>query len=217
MNEQTKGPTLTGLAYFGKMMAAISHEIKNSLAIINENAGLMDDLSLMAKKGHVLDPERIGSISRRVIMQIQRADTIVKKMNRLAHSVDDPVKQIDVAASLGFTVELGEKILSSLGIGIEVLPLEAPLSINTNEFQFMNLLWEVMAHTAGQIDRGKTITITIHKRAGEIEFIFSPVNLSGDKEKPIEPGLLAPLGASTLTLADTQALVLILPESGKTL
>jgi hypothetical protein len=33
----------TGLQFFGKMTASISHEIKNVLAIINENAGLLED------------------------------------------------------------------------------------------------------------------------------------------------------------------------------
>ena len=33
----------TGLQFFGKMTASISHEIKNVMAIINESAGLLDD------------------------------------------------------------------------------------------------------------------------------------------------------------------------------
>ena len=32
-----------GFQFFGKMSASISHEIKNALAIINENAGLLED------------------------------------------------------------------------------------------------------------------------------------------------------------------------------
>ena len=38
----------TGLQFFGKMTASISHEIKNVLAIINENAGLLEDLALLS-------------------------------------------------------------------------------------------------------------------------------------------------------------------------
>ena len=43
--------TESGLQFFGKMTASISHEIKNVLAIINENAGLLEDLALMADRG----------------------------------------------------------------------------------------------------------------------------------------------------------------------
>ena len=36
----------TGLRFFGKINSSISHEMRNVLAIINENAGLMKDLMM---------------------------------------------------------------------------------------------------------------------------------------------------------------------------
>ena len=39
-----------GLQFFGKVSASIAHEIKNVLAIINENAGLLEDLTFAARK-----------------------------------------------------------------------------------------------------------------------------------------------------------------------
>ena len=40
-----------GLRFYSKVSASISHEIKNSLAVINESAGYLEDVTLMAKKG----------------------------------------------------------------------------------------------------------------------------------------------------------------------
>ena len=37
------------LAFFGKVSASISHELKNVMAIISETAGLLGDLSAMAR------------------------------------------------------------------------------------------------------------------------------------------------------------------------
>ncbi len=217
MNGQTEAATPMGLAYFGKMMAAISHEIKNSLAIINENAGLMEDLCLMAKQGNPLDPERIGTIAGRVVRQIQRADTTVKKMNRLAHSVDDPVRQVDGSAALAFALELGEKALSVLGIEVKVAPVATPVVLNINEFLFMNLLWETVAHVAAGIDRAetRTLTIALARTASEVEFVFSPVDGLDDGKMPGDPALMEVLGASMMFLAATRALVLRLPENAK--
>jgi hypothetical protein len=39
------------LAFFGKINASISHELKNVMAIISETAGLLKDLSDMAATG----------------------------------------------------------------------------------------------------------------------------------------------------------------------
>ena len=74
------------------MSASISHEIKNALAIINESAGLLEDFSLLAEKGRPIDPERLKLLAQSVLKQVQRADGLVKKMNRFAHSADDAIK-----------------------------------------------------------------------------------------------------------------------------
>ena len=80
----------TGLQFFGKMSASISHEMKNVMAIINENAGLLEDLTVMAEKGMPIDPERLKTQASRIMKQIRRGDDIIKGMNRFAHSVDEP-------------------------------------------------------------------------------------------------------------------------------
>jgi C4-dicarboxylate-specific signal transduction histidine kinase len=45
-----------GLQFFGRMSASISHELKNALAIIKENAGLLADYVAMMGKGTPIDP-----------------------------------------------------------------------------------------------------------------------------------------------------------------
>lgn len=212
MNRQTEKTKLTGLAYFGKMMALISHEIKNSLAIINENAGLMEDLSLMAKKGYSLDPERTGTIAGRVVRQVQRADTTVKRMNRLAHSVDNPVTGIDVAETLAFTLELGEKTFSTLGLRVEVAPLDRPVIINTNEFLFMNLIWEILGYAVQGGGRAENITIAIRRNDNGVDLVFSPHHAVEGAKVPWDRALEEALGAEILPLADTRELLLKIPE-----
>ena len=58
-----------GFRFFGKMSASISHEIKNALAIINENAGLLEDLTLLAEQGRPTDPERLKKLAGSIITQ----------------------------------------------------------------------------------------------------------------------------------------------------
>jgi signal transduction histidine kinase len=77
-----------GLQFFGKMSASISHEIKNALAIINESAGLLDDLSLRAERGIPVEPERLKKQAGNILKQIRRADGIIQNMNKFAHSID---------------------------------------------------------------------------------------------------------------------------------
>ena len=78
-----------GLHCFGAISASVSHELKNALAIINENAGLLEDLSFMAEKGLPLEPAKLKSLAASIGKQIQRADGIIRNMNHFAHSTID--------------------------------------------------------------------------------------------------------------------------------
>ena len=72
-----------GLKFFGKMSATISHEINNALAIINENAGLMQDFTHMVDKGIPLDPKRLNTLAGKIIQQVRRAEGIVKNLKQV--------------------------------------------------------------------------------------------------------------------------------------
>ena len=86
----------TGLRFFGKVTASVTHDVKNSLATINENAGLLTDYAAMAARGKPLDPERVNALAVRIMDQVKRADALLKNMNRFAHSVDDSLKKVDL-------------------------------------------------------------------------------------------------------------------------
>ncbi|MFO8084814.1 MAG: hypothetical protein R6U27_10905 [Desulfobacterales bacterium] len=95
-----------GLGFFGKITASISHELKNSLAIINEKAGLLEDFALMANKGISLDPERMESLAGQIIKQIGRANDIIRILNVFAHSAEEPLKNADLAQILTLVIRL---------------------------------------------------------------------------------------------------------------
>ena len=48
------------LAFIGKLMASLSHENKNHLAIIKESCGLIEDLLMIEEPGQPADPDRSG-------------------------------------------------------------------------------------------------------------------------------------------------------------
>jgi C4-dicarboxylate-specific signal transduction histidine kinase len=131
----------TGMRFFGRMSASATHEIKNTLAIINENAGLLEDLTLMAEKGHPLATERIKDISQRVARQVQRADLILKKLNRLSHSVDLTREMIDLEKAVIFVLDLAGRILEMQGVMVEIISPLSPMVVDTNLFYLQNAIW----------------------------------------------------------------------------
>jgi len=123
-----------GLHFFGKMTASISHEIKNVLAIINENAGLLEDFTLMAEGGMAIELERLKALSRAVTKQVERADTIVKNMNRFARSTDTSLQTIDLNDVMQLLVALSNRFAVMRGIALAPKLNQSPLAIRTSPF-----------------------------------------------------------------------------------
>ena len=84
------------LAFFGRVNASISHELKNIMAIISETAGLLTDLSEMARKGNPIELDMLTESTRSIIEEIQRGFTTIRQMNRFSHSIDMPVGAVDL-------------------------------------------------------------------------------------------------------------------------
>jgi signal transduction histidine kinase len=152
-----------GLQYFGKMSASISHELKNSLAIINEQAGLLEDFSLLAEKGRPIDPERMKSLAGKIIQQVRRADGIIKNMNRFAHSVDVPIKSVELSEFLEFVVVLSSRLASLRGVTLEPVAPQSTVEITTNPFILENLLWLCLDFAMNRTGEQKVLKLTAEK------------------------------------------------------
>ena len=131
----------TGLNYFGKMSASISHEIKNRMAVINEQAGLLKDLVLLAEQGREIDLERLMRLAESLKNQVVLTDGIIKNMNRFSHTVDSFQRTVDLAEILSLTVALSKRTADNKGVGIQCRLPESSISIVTAPFLLMNLVW----------------------------------------------------------------------------
>jgi C4-dicarboxylate-specific signal transduction histidine kinase len=203
----------SGLQFFGKMTASISHEIKNVLAIINENAGLLEDFALMADQGAAIEPQRLKNMSQTVMKQVSRADAIAKNMNRLAHSVDESIKTIDLNDILKLLVALSNRFASMRGVAVQPQLNEASLKIKTSPFYLLNLLWLCLDFAMDAVGEEKIIELITQKTEGRIDVFFNGLGgLMGAKIKPFptepEKGLCNLLGAELEVHAGNQQMVI---------
>lgn len=132
------------LQYFGKVSASVSHELKNVLAILNENAGLLQDFAAMTAQGQALDPERIQRLAGTMLEQINRGDEIIKRMNRFAHSADNNRATVDVNELVTMVVELFGRTATNRGVKVEVKAPATTVNINTDPFALETLLGNLL-------------------------------------------------------------------------
>jgi light-regulated signal transduction histidine kinase (bacteriophytochrome) len=130
-----------GLRFFGLISASISHEIKNVLAIISESAGLMEDLLLLAQKGGRLDLEKFQAVCQKVRRQTQRADEIIRNMNRFSHSVDQDVQRIDLNELVFLVKALSDRLAAMREISLEEIRAGDAVWVTTNPFLLARQVW----------------------------------------------------------------------------
>ena len=198
-----------GLHCFGAISASVSHELKNALAIINENAGLLEDLSFMAGKGLPLDPARLKGLAANIAKQIQRADGIIRNMNRFAHSADEPVKRIDLGETLALTVALSSRLAAMKSVTLNFIPPPQPICVTTRLFYLQNLIWLCLKEIFERAGAEKEISLSLRPRPQGAAVIFSPVDAPVTNASAID--LLGYLKAVQFADSQSRELLITLP------
>lgn len=161
-----------GLQFFGKMIASISHEIKNVLAVINENAGLLEDFILLEEKGVPLNPEKLKRISKKAKEQVKRADGIIKNMSRFAHSVDETVKTIDVIDTMELMIKLSARFSERVGVSFKMASHFDPIKITTTPFLLQNVIWFCLDNIMNLAKSGDTVSVAVENNGCDVLIRF---------------------------------------------
>jgi signal transduction histidine kinase len=203
------------LAFFGKVNASISHELKNIMAIISEAAGLLQDLTKMAAKGQKIELEMLTSCSQDIIEEIQRGFATIKQMNKFAHSVDEPVKKVQLAETVDLMIALAKFLSIASKIQFDPVPEDTPVVL-TRPFRLQNLIYQalVFAFTAAGPEGQIRVEIRSQQESGA-HIIFSDFgsnegrSFASDEIKKIANSI----GVDILETDDLQSFVLIVPEN----
>ncbi|MBN1847056.1 MAG: HAMP domain-containing histidine kinase [Deltaproteobacteria bacterium] len=217
----TNGTEKTGYAniqFFGKMVASLSHEIKNVFAIIHENAGLLEDLIVLSEKGMPLDPERLKGLSKRMRDQIIRGNKIVQNMNRFAHSADEPIENIDLNQTLQLLRHLFERPVAMKGIVLETKDSENEVTIRTNPFVLENMLWLCVNAAMDSMTVSKKMVLAGEEAGDSARIRVSgldamPETLEANIKRGTGEMLLKELNGTLTVDSKTGALILNLPKS----
>lgn len=162
-----------GLEFFGAISASLSHELKNSLAIINENAGLMQDFLHMAAQGKPLDPERLASSLSRIQRHVETANEVIGSLNRFAHLTDEPRKRVDPVEEVALALRLHRRQAGRAGVEFAMGETqgERPAALTTMPFLFCETLHLVL-HALMDAAEGR-LEVRVEDASGGTKVLFS--------------------------------------------
>jgi len=151
------------LQYFKAMLPSFSHEAKNVLAVINENAGLLADYILMAQKGKTLDLERLSFLSASIRKQVARFNTLITDVRQAAHGIDNDKQDICLVHHTRQVSELLSTKAAMRSIQFHVTAMEEPILIRTRPVLLLHILWICLDYIMQTSERGRHIELSLEK------------------------------------------------------
>jgi len=176
-----------GLGFFGKITASISHELKNSLAIINEKAGLLEDFALMADKGIPLDPERMELLAGQIIKQIVRANDIIRTLNLFAHSAEEPLKNTDLVQVLTLVIRLCSRFADMKSVTLAPDIPTDPVNIQTHPFFAEHLICHCLTAAMDWTGMEKKLNIGMEHTDVDVRIHIFPIDIAKQSDKDSVP------------------------------
>ena len=156
------------LAHFGKLMASLSHEFKNHLAIINESGGLMEDILLMDGHEQPVNRERFRKIIGTINERVSQAAEMCRHLSSFAHRTDHPLSSFSIVDVIREELYLLRRFAHQKQTELSFSgPQDLPPVFNNPsllQFSLFCIIWPPLEH----LDNGR-ISVSASKQSSGVE------------------------------------------------
>jgi signal transduction histidine kinase len=150
----------TGLAFFGTITASVSHELNNVISIIDQTNGLLEDLIAGAESGTPVTVEKLERVVTSIQKHAARGLKIITRLNKFAHSIDEPVREYDLNETVRNLADLAARFAGLKRVALEVNFAEEPLTVTGNPFFAQQALFAAIRLLLDDAPRTEVIVIS---------------------------------------------------------
>ena len=145
------------LSSIGRLAAGVAHEINNPLAIINEKAGLMNDLIEFSNK---FEKNKFMQLTSSVIQSVERCSTITHRMLGFAKRIDICIENIDINNVINDVIGFVDREALYRKINLK-LELHSNLNrISSDQGQLQQVFLNLLTNAFAAVEDGGNIAIT---------------------------------------------------------
>jgi signal transduction histidine kinase len=171
------------MAFLGKITASMTHEIKNTYAIILESSGLLTDLLTLSQQDSFPPKEKFHRVLGTIDEQVRRGVVLATRLNQFAHSMDEPVATVKVGDLLELVVALMQRLARRRGIELQVIPSSGEISITSDPFRLQLVLASVIEELADALESGGKIILQAPPMPQEVTILLE---VQGQKKGALE-------------------------------
>lgn len=161
-----KGSEAREVAFFGRITASFTHEVKNILAIIKESSGLMEDLLALTREQPFPYWERFAHRVSVIQQQVQRGVGLATRLNRFAHSTDEPITRIDLNEIADQLIWLAERLARLKEVTLKVSLAEHAVPLDTSPINLQMAVFTLMEGCWNQLPAQSAVELRVAKSDG---------------------------------------------------
>jgi phosphoglycerate-specific signal transduction histidine kinase len=187
------------LAFVGSVTASLSHEIKNTLAIISETSGLMVDLLDYSAPPPEWEPyPRLKTLLASIAEQVERSGIIIKRLNRFAHSMDEQLVDLELNGLLVEITNLAQRFARLREVHLETSLAGESLNIRSDPFQVQQVVFRIIEGGLNVAPKNTTVTVASMRDGGVARVVIT------DEAQPRAGWLMKQVSAQDLTETEEQ-------------
>jgi signal transduction histidine kinase len=191
--------TARHLAFVGRVTASLSHEVKNTLAIISESSGLMGDLlEYTAPPAEWAPYPRLKTLLTTIAEQVERSVVILKRLNRFAHSMDEQLVALDLNDLLMEIANLAQRFARLREVGLETRLCSESLKMRSDPFRIQQVVFHFIEVSLKFSPKNTTITVASRRDKGAAQVLIT------DEAPPRAGWLKKLISTPQLMLAETE-------------
>ncbi len=179
-----------GLRFFGRIGAGLSHELSNVLNIINELAGLQQDIAGAATDdARGAQAARIADLAGRIRAQIERAEGLNRHLHAFAHTIDSAAAAFELADLLDLLEALAARAARLGQVELRVHRPATPIALQGDPFALLLALYAMIELGLAAAASERRLSLDAEPASGGARVTLQ----SADPLPPLEePGTVAP-------------------------
>ncbi len=146
------------LASLGTLAAGVAHEINNPLAIINEKAGLMQDMLEIA--GNVPRKDKYLDIIASILGSVNRCRTITHRLLGFARGMEVTIEDFDVSSAVSDVIGFLEHDLSAKKIRIQRFLDPYLPQVESDKAQLQQVILNIIKNAIDAVEEGGVIIVS---------------------------------------------------------
>lgn len=167
--------------FLERIASSVSHELRNTLAVVKENAGLMEDLLMMNDLSKL---ERFPGIIKTITNQIKQGEETTSLLNRFAHLNDKETEVFDCFLCLEELLRLIKKPLRQKELNVSLQEFHG-YEIEMSRFYFQMIIYFIIIEITKYSNYGDFLEISFEKKDNSYNFYF--------KSQCIKDNIMSPL------------------------